>query len=144
MIPVSLAEKVSCHRAVVTGFLKGRNGNLAIWNGTYRTLLATCRSAETKMISRYRRCMNSCVSAEPHVASNVRYITFSMSLFRCDGGCRACGGHYGGYVEDGGAHPFITPIIYYCCPLKCVPLFIVIVVTRENAKVTTRAEYQAR
>ena len=25
--------------------------------------------------------MNSCDSAEPHVASNVRYITFSMSLY---------------------------------------------------------------
>ena len=66
VILVSLAEKVSDHRplvtrpppaghmatvrwsrghhAVVAGFLEGRNGNLAIWNGTYRTLLA-CGSA---------------------------------------------------------------------------------------------------
>ena len=49
--------------------------------------------------------MNSCVSAEPHVASNVRYIAFSMSLFRRDCGCRACGADYGGDVADGGAHP---------------------------------------
>ena len=65
-IPESLAEKVSdprprvarpapaVHttrargsrdpRARVADFLKERNGNLAIWNGTYRTLLA-CGSA---------------------------------------------------------------------------------------------------
>ena len=44
----------------------------------YRTLLATCGSAEIPRFEYPSRTYYYLPSAEPHVASNVRYIAFSM------------------------------------------------------------------
>ena len=42
----------------------------------YRTLLATCGSAEMLAIDNYFKEYKHLKTAEPHVASNVRYIAF--------------------------------------------------------------------
>ena len=63
-----------------------------IEKAVYRTLLATCGSEEIPRFEYPSRTYYYLPSAEPHVASNVRYIAFSMSTNTLLTPCKArCG-----------------------------------------------------